>query len=71
MVRTSFEHSFLPGASIWNEPDIFTHAITACGTDTLGSDKPSADCATFLKGSEKAQQQWELERRFRSFEDGF
>jgi adenosine deaminase len=71
MVRTSFEHSFLPGASIWNEPDVFTHGVTACATDALGSDKPSADCATFLKSSEKAQQQWELERRFRSFEDGF
>jgi adenosine deaminase len=71
MVRTSIEHSFLPGASIWNEPDIFTHAIAACGSDSLGSDKPSADCASFLKSSEKAQQQWELERRFRSFEDGF
>ncbi|MGC1686096.1 MAG: hypothetical protein WA734_10790 [Candidatus Acidiferrales bacterium] len=71
MVRTSLEHSFLPGASIWNEPDVFTHAITACATDSLGSDKPSADCGTFLKSSEKAQQQWELERRFRSFEDGY
>ncbi len=71
MVRTSLEHSFLPGASLWNEPDVFTHAITACATDTLGSDKPSADCAAFLKASEKAQQQWELERRFHSFEDGF
>ncbi|MGA8269617.1 MAG: hypothetical protein WB787_17795 [Candidatus Acidiferrales bacterium] len=71
MVRTSLEHSFLPGASLWNEPDVFMHANAACATDTLGSDKPSADCATFLKSSERAQQQWELERRFHSFEDGF
>jgi adenosine deaminase len=32
--------------------------------------KPSAACAGFLKSSEKAAQQWELERRFREFEAG-
>jgi adenosine deaminase len=34
----------------------------------LGADKPSSGCAAFLKTSEKAQQQWELERRFPEFE---
>jgi hypothetical protein len=29
---------------------------------------PSQTCATFLSASEKAAQQWELERRFRIFE---
>jgi len=71
MVRTSLEHSFLPGASLWREQDVFTHAVAACASDAPGADKPSNACAAFLKSSEKAQQQWELEHRFRDFESGF
>jgi adenosine deaminase len=68
MVRTSLEHDFLPGPSLWREQDVFTRPVAACSTEFLGAEKPSAACATFLKSSEKAQQQWELERRFRAFE---
>lgn len=68
MVRTGLEHIFLPGASLWREPDVFTRAAGGCAADPLGAEKPSAACAGFLKSSEKAQQQWELERRFREFE---
>jgi adenosine deaminase len=71
MVRTGLEHDFLPGASLWREPDAFTRTATACAPDAAGSAKPSAPCAAFLKSSEKAQQQWELERRFREFEASF
>ena len=71
MVRTGLEHDFLPGASLWREPDTFTRAAAACGPDIPGAAKPSAACAAFLKSSEKAQQQWELERRFHEFEAGF
>jgi adenosine deaminase len=71
MVRTGLEHDFLPGASLWREPDAFTRAATACAADATGAAKPSAACAAFLKSSEKAQQQWELERRFHEFEAGF
>jgi adenosine deaminase len=68
LVRTGIEHTFLPGASLWREPDAFTRAASACGADALGGEKPSAPCAAFLKSSEKAQQQWELERRIHEFE---
>src|SRR3984885_9173468 len=68
LVRTGLEHSFLPGASLWREQDLFVRPVTACSNEFLGAEKPSAACATFLKSSEKAQQQWELERRFRAFE---
>src|SRR5882757_147525 len=68
MVRTSLEHSFLPGGSLWSAPDVFTRAVPACSHDSLGAEKPSSGCAAFLKSSERAQQQWELERRFRVFE---
>ena len=71
MVRTGLEHNFLPGASLWREPDAFTRTTAACSPDAPGAAKPSAACAAFLKSSEKAQQQWELERRFREFEAGF
>jgi adenosine deaminase len=70
MVRTGLEHSFLPGESLWRAPDVFTAAASACSKDSLGSGKPSSACASFLKSSEKATQQWELERRFREFESG-
>jgi adenosine deaminase len=71
MVRASLQHSFLPGASLWREPDVFTRAAGACSSDSLGADKPSSACSTFLNKNEKAQQQWELERRFREFESSF
>ena len=70
MVRTGMEHNFLPGASLWNAPDVFTRAVSACSQDSPGTDKPSSRCSDFLKSNEKARQQWELERRFREFEAG-
>lgn len=71
MVRTSIEHSFLPGASLWREPDVFTRTVSACSGNSLGAEKPSSSCADFFHSSEKAKQQWELERRFREFEAAF
>jgi len=71
MARTSLEHSFLPGASFWRQQDVFTRAAAACFADSPGAGKPSSACAAFLKTSEKAQQQWDLERRFREFESSF
>jgi adenosine deaminase len=68
MVRTSLEHSFLSGASLWRDPDVFKSAVPACSQGTLGAEKPSAPCAQFLGSSEKAQQEWELERRFAAYE---
>ena len=70
MVRASIEHSFLPGASLWSAPDNFATSVSACSHATLGEEKPSSECAAFLQRSEKSQQEWELERRFRAFEFG-
>jgi adenosine deaminase len=69
MVRNSLEYSFLPGASLWASPD-YDRLASTCEGDA-GADKPSSACDTFLKGSEKAAQQWELEKRFRVFEASF
>ena len=40
---------------------------SACAEDKDKAE-PSETCAAFLKGSEKAAQQWELEQRFAAFE---
>ena len=72
MARTGLEHSFLAGPSLWAKPDIFTHPAPACAAQptgaSLGSDKPTAKCLDFLKSSDRATQQWELEHRFKAFE---
>ena len=86
MVRTSIEHNFLPGASLWREtaysgrtggsmmavpPYISARSAVACAGNTFGDEKPSTACTEFLKSSEKATEQWELERRFSAFESSF
>lgn len=71
LVRTGLEHNFLPGGSLWRERDAFTRVVAACSPDAPGGAKPSDACASFLKSSEKAQQQWELEQRFHEFEGSF
>jgi len=70
MARTSLEHAFMPGESLWASEDVFSRTVSACAKDLRGTDNPSRGCAEFLKGNEKAQQQWELEQRFRNFEAG-
>ncbi len=72
MVRTSLEHAFLPGASIWQSttPEALDKPVPACAGQ-LGQETPTGDCAQLIAGSEKAQQQWELERRFKEFEASF
>jgi adenosine deaminase len=71
MVRTSLEHSFLPGESLWKAPDVFRGVAAACSREKLGAEKPSPACAAFLRSSERAQQQWELEKRLQQFESQF
>jgi adenosine deaminase len=71
LARTGMEHNFLPGASLWAEPDAFTAPVSACKGQTPGSENPSAACKAFLAGSQKAAAQWEQERRFRAFEAAF
>jgi adenosine deaminase len=68
LARTSLEHSFLPGSSLWRDSDTFRHPVSACSQDLPAARKPSPGCAAFLQSSEKAREQIELERRFRVFE---
>jgi adenosine deaminase len=71
LARTGLEHDFLPGESLWQARDVFTATIGACRKDFPGAEKKSSACEAFLKSSEKARQQWELERRLRAFESSF
>jgi hypothetical protein len=69
--RHSLEHSFLPGQSLWAETKGSFKPASACVTDALGKDKPSAGCAKFLEASERAREQWKLEASFAAFENKF
>ena len=71
MARTGLEHAFLPGKSLWEKQDNFTRGVNECAKESLGNDKPSKSCAEFLKVNAKARLQWELEKRFRTFEANF
>jgi len=69
MARTSIEHSFLPGASLWERttPERLETPVATC-RGQLGREKPAGACADLVGSSEKAAQEWELERRFHVFE---
>lgn len=68
IARTSLEHSFLPGASLWEKPDVFLRVNPACAAQPPGTEKLTSRCRNFLAQNEKAMEQWELERRFQVFE---
>ena len=68
--RASLEHSFLPGDSLYVTPDAFTHRKTPCAAPITATSKPSAGCSQLLNSSDRAAQQYELERRFAAFEAG-
>jgi adenosine deaminase len=73
MVRTGIDHSFLPGDSLWEQPgqgESYSRASAACRAQ-LGREQPTGACASLLAASEKAKQQFELERRFHLFESAF
>jgi hypothetical protein len=69
MARTSLEHAFLPGASLWQSL-VDAQPVPDCApTEAMAvGDTPNDPCLLFLSTSERAQVQWDLERRFRAFE---
>jgi hypothetical protein len=68
--RASLEHSFLPGESLWNDSSKALLA-SACSSNKPASSRTSAGCTHFLDASEKARQEWALEKEFSKFESGF
>ena len=68
--RASLAYSFLPGNSIWKDPAAGARA-SPCAADKPGSGKPSSSCSALLAASEKAQQEWALEKAFAEFESKY
>jgi adenosine deaminase len=66
--RSSLEHSFLPGESLYVATDDFARRKPACAAAITATSKPTAACEKLLGSSERAAQQYELERRFAAFE---
>ena len=67
MARTSLEHAFIQGASLWGDGKTFA-PVKECAGLANGYRAPSAACQSFLNGSDKARLQWQLEQQFREFE---
>jgi adenosine deaminase len=67
MVRNSIEYSFLPGQSLWRDHD-YRHPQPTCAAIFSSDREAVGACATLLAASPKAEQQWQLEQRFRRFE---
>jgi adenosine deaminase len=70
MARNSLEHSFLAGASLWSDAKRFTLA-RECASDRPGEHPISVGCKNFLKSSDRASEQWKLEKEFADFEAKF
>jgi hypothetical protein len=66
MARTSLEHAFIHGASLWSEGKTFA-PVKDC-VAAVSSTTVSAACQKFLDANEKAKLQMKLELQFREFE---
>ena len=70
MARTSLEHAFLPGASLWAQTAPFK-LTAACAANSPGGPPMSRSCRELLQSSERARVQWSLEAAFDQFEKTF
>ncbi|WP_017976661.1 adenosine deaminase family protein [Actinopolyspora halophila] len=65
--RTSLEHGFLPGESLWADAD--SHRMRSeCTVAAPGRGNLTASCAELLRTSPKAELQWRQEKAFHAFE---
>ncbi len=67
MARTSVEHAFVDGTSLWRDGRDFV-VVSQCAKDMPGAKARSVTCHQFLQSSDKARLQWELESEFKQFE---
>lgn len=68
MTRTSLEHSFLSGSSLWKASNSYDQVVDACAKDDRSNSQPSDVCKDFLNKNERAATQWKLENQLASFE---
>lgn len=71
LARTSMEHNFLSGKSLWAVQDQFGQTVAVCRAEKAGAEKPAEACRKFLESNEKAAAEWELESRLQHFESKF
>ena len=67
MARTSLEHAFVEGQSLWRDAHKFLR-VKECATDRPGGENLSSTCDAYLKTNTKAKLQWALEKQFVEFE---
>jgi adenosine deaminase len=65
--RNTLEYAFVAGASLWADP-VAWRKVSACDGAAVQSPPPA--CAAFLRASEKARLQWELEVDLDAFDRG-
>jgi adenosine deaminase len=68
LARTSLEHAFVEGESLWAARDHYDRAASACRGERLGADLRSDACDSYLADNKRAALQWKLERQLRAFE---
>jgi len=68
MARTSLQHAFLPGGSLWANAKTFIR-VPQCVKDVSMTGEASSACKQYLAANEKARLQWNLEAEFKSFEN--
>jgi len=64
--RESFQHSFIPGAPLWDDLAA-GKTVSQCGTVKPGTSSPPDPCKSFLGKSAKARAQWGYEARLTDF----
>ncbi|MDT8068895.1 MAG: adenosine deaminase [Terriglobia bacterium] len=67
MVRTSIEHAFLPGQSLWQDGRRFVMGHE-CAADRPNIKSVMPSCQKLLNASEKAREEWKVEQKFAEFE---
>ena len=68
MARTSLQHAFLAGVSLWADARKFI-PVSQCSKDLPMAREISSSCKQYLAGSEKARLQWKLEEEFKNFDN--
>jgi adenosine deaminase len=67
MARTSLEHAFIAGESLWRDGHKFLR-VKDCAIDRPAIEKLSTTCDAYLHANTKANLQWQLEKQFVEFE---
>jgi hypothetical protein len=67
LARNAVRHSFLSGESLWTRSGSQPEVVAVCAGAPPG-ETPSPRCQAFLSRSDRAREEWRLERCLRNFE---